>query len=80
MFYCKKNFFETLEFKIQPISPNRWKGNPNLSSGVGQQISTRLNKLGLGMYHTKKSLVIHGDHESKMNYHERKVTSLKTND
>jgi hypothetical protein len=25
-------------------------------------------------------LVIHGDHESKMNYHERKVTSLKTNE
>jgi hypothetical protein len=78
-FIAKRNFFERLEFKITPINQNRWKGNPNLSSGVGQQISTRLNNLGLGMYHTKKSLVIHGDHESKMNYHERKVTSLKTN-
>lgn len=79
-FIAKRNFFEKLNFNIQPISPNRWRTDSNLSSGVGQQISLRLNNLGLGMYHTKKSLVIHGDHESKMNYHERKVTSLKTNE
>lgn len=79
-FISKINFFESLDFKIDIINPNRWKQNPNLSSGVGQQISTKLNNLNFGMYHTKKSLVVHGDHESKMNYNERKVTSLKTNE
>lgn len=79
-FISKRNFFEKLNFNILPISPNRWRTNNNLSSGVGQQISLRLSNLGLGMYHTKKTLVVHGDHESKMNYHERKVTSLKTNE
>ena len=78
-FICEKKFFEKLDYQIFAISPKRWNGNPNLSSGVGQQISTRLMNLNLGMYHTKKSLVIHGDHESKMNFHERQITSIKTN-
>lgn len=77
-FIAKKNFFERLDYKILPITPKRWEKNPNLSSGVGQQISMRLVSFNLEMFHTKKSLVLHGDHESKMNYHERKITSLNT--
>lgn len=77
-FICEKTFFVKLNYEILPISPKRWDKNPNLSSGVGQQISMRLFDLKLGLYHTKNSLVIHGDHESKMNYDERKITSLKT--
>lgn len=70
-YFSKKNFFETLNFTVDPISPSRWVRNPNLSSGVGQQISLKLKGLNKNMYHTKNSLVSHGTHESKMNYQER---------
>jgi len=77
-FISKRNFFESLNYKIDEIPLSRWDRNPNLSSGVGQQISLRLNERGYGMYHTKESFVIHGSHESKMNYHERLNTNLTT--
>ena len=68
-----------MEYSINEIPKTRWDDNPNLSSGVGQQISHRLDKLNFGMYHTKLSMVIHGDHESKMNKNERLKTKLITN-
>lgn len=64
VFICKYKFFESLDFKINPISPNRWDKNPNLSCGVGDQISNRLLSKGLNMYHVIDSLTTHGDHES----------------
>lgn len=64
VFICKYKFFESLEFKINPINPNRWDKNPNLSCGVGDQISHRLLSQGLNMYHVIDSLTTHGDHES----------------
>lgn len=70
-FICEKPFLETLEYKIEPIPTNRWDNDPNLSSGVGWQITNRLFNNGLNMYHTKKTLVHHGNHESKMNKNER---------
>jgi glycosyltransferase involved in cell wall biosynthesis len=75
-FICEKKFFDVLEYKINEISKNRWDNNPNLSSGVGQQLTQRLLNLGFNMYHTKKSFVGHGDHQSKMNEEERKITKL----
>ena len=78
-FISEKKFFEVLEYSINEIPKTRWDDNPNLSSGVGQQISHRLDKLNFGMYHTKLSMVIHGDHESKMNKNERLKTKLITN-
>jgi len=75
-FICEKKFFDVLEYKINEISKNRWDNNPNLSSGVGQQLTQRLLSLGFNMYHTKKSFVGHGDHQSKMNEEERKITKL----
>lgn len=77
-FIAEKNFFEVLNYKIDKIHESRWVKNPNLSSGVGQQISVRLNKDGYNMYHTKKSMVHHGSHESKMNKLERTKVSLLT--
>ena len=73
-----KEFFKELNFKIDEIPMSRWNKNPNLSSGVGQQISTKLHKKNKSMYHTKTSLVIHGDHESKMNFHERRHKPIIT--
>jgi GT2 family glycosyltransferase len=71
-FIAEYKFFKNLNFCIDPIPSKRFINNPNLSSGVGQQISVRLNNLGFNMYHAKKSLISHGDHESMMNPLERK--------
>jgi hypothetical protein len=78
-FISNKDFFEKLNYKINEIPISRWNKNENLSSGVGQQISSRLHQLGFSMYHSKKSLVNHTDHESKMNKEERKITKIITN-
>jgi hypothetical protein len=75
-FIAEKKFFEVLDFKINPISENRWNKDPNLSSGVGYQLTKRLNDLGYTMYHTKVSLVKHGFEKSKMNINERMVNDL----
>ena len=77
-FICEKNFFETLNYKINVIDEKRWIQNPTISSGVGHQITQRLNSSGKFLYHTKKSLVYHGDHESKMNKIERQKNNLIT--
>jgi len=70
-FIAEYKFFEKLNFEIHPISAKRFANNSNISSGVGQQISIRLNDQKLSMFHVKKSLISHGDHESKMNPLER---------
>lgn len=75
-FICEKKLLETLEYKMDPINPNRWDSNPLLSSGVGWQMSLRLHNNGFGMYHTKESFVSHGNHESKMNKEERSRNKL----
>lgn len=75
-FICERKFFDVLEYKIDPIPLSRWKNNPNLSSGVGWQLSVRIHSLGYGMYHTKETFVRHGEHESKMNKNERLINKL----
>ena len=65
-----------LNYNIEEISKTRWVGNPNLSSGVGWQLSNRLHNLGKGMYHTKVTMVTHGNHESQMNKLERNKNKL----
>jgi glycosyltransferase involved in cell wall biosynthesis len=77
-FICEKNFFELLNYRVNPISPKRWVNNPHISSGVGHQITQRLNNSGKSLYHVKKSLVYHGVHESKMNKNEREENNLIT--
>lgn len=74
-YMCDINFFKKLNFEIHPIDPNRWNYDKSLSSGVGAQISLRLFKEN-NLYQVKKSLVLHGDHESKMNPEERKKNPL----
>jgi glycosyltransferase involved in cell wall biosynthesis len=75
-FICEKKFFEELNYIVEPIPLSRWKKDPNLSSGVGWQLSLRLHNMGKSMYHTKKTFVTHGDHESQMNKYERKNNKL----
>ena len=66
VFMCKYKFFEVLDFKMNPIPLKRWKHNPNISSGVGQQISLRTLESGYNMYHVIDSLCTHGTHESQL--------------
>lgn len=74
-FISEKSLIEKLDFRVHDIPDTRFKKR-NISSGVGQQISQRLHNIGLSMYHSKYSLVIHGDHESQMNKEERKKHKL----
>jgi hypothetical protein len=77
-FICERNMFKILNFTMEPISLSRWKNNSNLSSGVGRQISIRLNTLGFKMFQVKYTLVKHDDHPSIMNINEREINPLIT--
>ncbi|MEN9578823.1 MAG: hypothetical protein RJA70_1832 [Pseudomonadota bacterium] len=65
-----------LEYRLEPVPATRWSNNPLLSSGVGAQLSSRLNDLGFSMYQVMSSLVRHEDHESQMNPEERRINPL----
>lgn len=64
-FVCEEKFFKLLGYEIKPIDPIRWATTEKLSSGVGQQISERLYKLGT-LWQVHNSLVIHDEHPSQM--------------
>jgi glycosyltransferase involved in cell wall biosynthesis len=66
-FICEKAFFEKLDWKIEPISDERWSLNPELSSGVGRQISNRLCQSGWNLYQLTESLSEHIGDVSIMN-------------
>lgn len=75
-FVAEKKLFEVLEYKMMQVNKNRWKYEPTLGSGVGKQISLRLQSLGYNMYHVVNSLVEHDDHESVMNPLDRQTVKL----
>ena len=67
---CRRDFFEALNWKMYEILPS---SNPLRSSGVGRQITTRLQAAGKTMGHVKRTLLAMTDtHESVMNVEERK--------
>lgn len=74
----KDTFFELLNWKMEPISKNRWVNNKELSSGVGQQITTRLQIKKANMYHAVPSLCNLLDIKSEMNPTERERKPLFT--
>jgi hypothetical protein len=67
IFICENKFFEQLDWTIQPVPLSRWIVNPDLSSGVGQQISCRLHQKNWSLYQVSESLLEHSGHESRMN-------------
>lgn len=67
-----------LEHRIKPISKSRWYKRPNLSSGVGHQLSIKFHNSGKTMYQVKNSLVHHGGHISVMNPQGRRRIPLKS--
>ncbi len=60
-FLASRHFVEGLSGRIHAIPGSRWAGNSKLSSGVGQQISTRLHKANKGLYRALDSYVLHKD-------------------
>jgi len=68
---------EALDYIIKPVSTDRFKDDPYISSGVGSQISKRLFWKGCTMYQVNKGLVLHGRHKSQMNSAEREDNNLK---
>jgi len=71
-FFCNRKVLELLAFKINPIPESRFFHNEFASSGVGEQLTRRLNALKIGIYKPIKSLAFHGDHESVMHKELRK--------
>lgn len=66
-FICKKKFFEVLDFNVNQITPARWVRNPKLGSGVGEQISKRIEKAKYHIYQVDDSLTFQHEHSSVMN-------------
>jgi hypothetical protein len=77
-FFCEFSMFNALNFKITEQLSDRWKTKKESSSGVGRDISIRLNKTGYHLYLTTESLVQHDHHGSKMNPSERDKNPLIT--
>jgi hypothetical protein len=75
-FFCNREALKSLEFRIDPISPQRFKQKKNISSGVGQQLTNRFTRHGVKMFKPVRSLAYHGDHESMMHPEERKLNPL----
>lgn len=71
-------FFEALDWKLTSIPESRWNSNPLLSSGVGQQITTRLQAKNKNMYHMAPTMILLHDIKSEMNAKERAKNALET--
>ena len=77
-FFTNRKTLSKIGFQINQISKERFK-DPLKSSGVGQQLTERLRKIGAKMYKPDISLAYHGNHTSEMNPVERKKNPLVTN-
>jgi len=75
-FFCNRKALEAINWKIIPVNAYRFKGNANISSGVGQNLTKQFNRSGVLMLTPKKSLAYHGDHPSVMHPDERKRIPL----
>ena len=63
---AKYDFFKALDFKMLEVSEKRWEESDVIGSGVGAQITKRLNDK-YNLYHVSQSLMYEEEHESKMN-------------
>lgn len=70
-FSTNRSALEKLDWTMEPISQTRFR-DPNISSGVGRQLSERFLKAGVPMLKPVKSLCKKHHVESKMNKQERK--------
>jgi len=65
-FFCNRKALDAIKWKIDPLNPLIFKRNPHMSSGVGQQLSSKFFYNDVAMYKPVRSLAYHGDHISQM--------------
>jgi len=75
LFFTTRKTLSLIGYWMEAIDRVRFK-IPGISSGVGQQLTKRLNNRRIPIYRNKTSLIYHGDHESIMHNHERKKNPL----
>ena len=73
---CRRDFFEALDWHLDEILPS---ANPYRSSGVGRQITTRLQDKGKRMCHVERTLLSIVQSDSQMNPEERKRHPMVAN-
>ena len=73
---CRRDFFEALHWLLAPIAPHP---DPHRSSGVGRQITLRLQEKGLRMCHVERTLLTIVPSDSQMNPEERKRHPMVAN-
>jgi hypothetical protein len=76
-FFTTRKTLSLIGYWMEAIDRVRFK-IPGISSGVGQQLTKRLNNRRIPIYRNKTSLIYHGDHESTMHGSERKKNPLIT--
>ena len=79
-FMCDRRLFAALGWRLHTIADRRWRGGDVISSGVGQQLSVRAQKLGLGLYRVERSLTVHDGSPSLMSAEARRRWSMETLD
>ena len=77
-FFCNDLMLRALNYTVHSVNPSKFLFNEFISSGVGQQLTMRLNHLNIKTFHPKKSLVEHGVHDSLMHPILRKKQPLKS--
>lgn len=77
-FFCNREALDKIGYYMPEVDLVRFKYVPTRSSGVGQELTLRMNNSGVSMFRPIKSLAYHGDHDSLMNYEERKNIPLKS--
>jgi len=77
-FMCDRRLFEGLAWRLDPIADRRWHGTDVMSSGVGQQISVRAQRRGLGLYRVERSLTVHDGSPSLMSAEARRRWPMDT--
>ena len=74
-FLVDRAFLELIDYRIIPVHPNRWRRKPEMSSGVGRQLTLRLSGRA-HVYQAWPPLVHHGSQPSLMNPEARQQRSL----
>ena len=72
----RRDFFDALHWLLAPIAPNP---DPHRSSGVGRQITLRLQEQGKRMCHVDRTLLTIVPSDSQMNPEERKRHPMVAN-
>ncbi len=75
-FFCNRRALDAIKWRTREVDKKRFKLNPNISSGVGQNLTMQFHTARVPMYMPKKSLATHGDHPSMMHPEHRKTTPL----